>query len=168
MCKLCKQKPKILLANDCQHLCKLSVQDICTFSTWNLYQTLSLGVQFNSHNKERKLCLQLWKYIFSISNCQSFVVFWKMNYEINWQENAFYWQQNLTGLQTVLTVISSFLRIWPFDCSLNLSVFTVSRVWHYNRNNLAVYFLKILCYSSWNCWKTIYRMDEYMLISFIF
>lgn len=97
-CKLCKQKPKILLANNCQDLCKLSVQNICTFSTWNLYQTLSLGVQFNFHNKEKKLCLELWKYIFSISNCQSFVVFWKTNYEINWQENAFYWQQNLTGL----------------------------------------------------------------------
>lgn len=53
--------------------------------------------------KKKKLCLELWKYIFIISNCQSFVVFWKMNYEINWQENAFYWQQNLTGLQTVLT-----------------------------------------------------------------
>lgn len=67
------------------------------------------------------------------------------------KKNASYWQHNLTGLQTVLTVILSFLRLWPFDCSLNLFVFTVSRVWHCNRNSLAVYFLKILCYSSWNC-----------------
>lgn len=59
MCKLCKQKPKILLASNCQHLCKLSVQNICTFPTWNLYQTLSLGVQFNFHNKGKKLCLEL-------------------------------------------------------------------------------------------------------------
>lgn len=158
MCELCKQKPKILLestaSTSVSYLCRI----LCTFSTWNLYRTLSLGVPLTT-TKMLWLCLEHWKYIFSISNCQSFAVSWKRNYEINWQGNPFYWQQNLTGSQTVLTVISS-LWTWPFDCSLNLFVFTVSRVWHYNRNNLAVYFLKILCYSFWNCWKTIYKIDE--------
>lgn len=28
------------------------------------------------------------------------------------------WQLNITGLQTVLTVTSSWLGIWPFDCSM--------------------------------------------------
>lgn len=54
MCELCKQKTKILLASNCQRLCKLSVQNICTFSTWNLYQTLSLGVQINFHKRKKK------------------------------------------------------------------------------------------------------------------
>lgn len=46
------------------------------------------------------------------------------------------WQLSITGFQTVLTVTSSWLGIWPFDCSMTLFVFTVSRVCHYNRNNL--------------------------------
>lgn len=50
MCELCKRSPRFCWWLS-QQLCKLSVQDICTFSTYgiSLYQPLSLGVQITFH-----------------------------------------------------------------------------------------------------------------------
>lgn len=123
----------------CQQLCKLSVQEICTFSMYGikLYQPLSLGVQITFHTTKCYdwLYLELGKYIFSTSNCQSFVVSWKKNYEINWQEKRILltiehnWTADCSYFNCLLI---RNMTVWLFNDYLYL----VSRICHYNRNNL--------------------------------
>lgn len=61
-------KPQICWWILYQQLCKLSVQDICTFSTYgiNLYQPLSLGVQITFHTTKCYDCILNFENIFSI------------------------------------------------------------------------------------------------------
>lgn len=79
MCELCKQNPRFCWwITVPAAFCKLSVQDICTFSTYgiNLYQLLSLGVQITFHPTKCYdwLYLELGICIFNTSNCQSYLL----------------------------------------------------------------------------------------------
>lgn len=69
MCELCKQNPRFCWwVTVPAAFCKLSVQDICTFSTYgiNLYQLLSLGVQITFHTTKCYDCILNLENVFSL------------------------------------------------------------------------------------------------------
>lgn len=74
-----------------------------------------------SQNKLLWLYLELWKYIFSISNCQSFTVSWKKNYETNWQEKAFSVEYNwITDCSYCNSFLIRNMTVWLFNDYLYL------------------------------------------------
>lgn len=94
------------------------MQDICTFSTYgiNLYQPLSLGVQITFHTTYD--CTLNFENIFSIHPIAKVLLSLGKRTMKSTDKKKHSLSTSTTGLHTVLTVTSSWLGIWPFDCYL--------------------------------------------------
>lgn len=154
----------------CQQLCKLSIcaGNLHFFHIWNQsLPTSDWALVYRSPFTQQNamtINLELGKYIFNTSNCQSFAVLEK---EL--------WNQ-LTRKRILLTIEYNWIADFNFLLIRNTTVWLFGDYFYLQFPEsatiigtiFAVYFLKILCYfSCWNCWKKIYRMDL-LLISFIF
>lgn len=66
MCELCKQKPKILLKRNCQHLCKLSVQNIAHFFHMESLPNSEPQCTLNNNKNAMTDCVLNFENIFSV------------------------------------------------------------------------------------------------------
>lgn len=142
----------------CQQLCKLSVQEICTFSTYgiNLYQHLSLCVQITFHMTkcyETDYTLNL-ENIFSIHPIAKVLLhLWKRTMKPTDKEKDSNWIADCSYCNFLLI---RNMTVWLFNDYLYLQ-FSESAI--IIGTIFAVYFFKILCYfSCWNCWKKIWSI----------